>query len=242
MAKRKLHRYLCIDMHCHTHYSSDGMGTVKSVLKKASKLGIGISITDHNSILGVQEALELAVDEVVVIPAIEVTTRERKDLIIYFYSPDEIVDFYNEYISTRRTRRVLNRTSLALEELIKAARQYHVFIGVPHPFGVAYKNLYRYLKRKKLSSLMRLVDGFEGMNPTLTKASNLKAMDLAASFDKPIFGGSDSHSVARIGQVLTCSRANTYEEFLDNLAVGDSFVVGKKNCIYPSLNKDTAVT
>jgi hypothetical protein len=222
-------------MHCHTHYSSDGIAPVKSILKKASKLGIGISITDHNSILGAQEALELSQGEVVIIPAIEVTTRERKDLIIYFYSPVEMTDFYNEHISNRRTRGVVNRTSLGLEELIKTARQYRVFLGAPHPFGLAFKNLYRYLKRKNLSSLIGSMDGIEGINSTLTKASNLKAMALATSFNKPIFGGSDAHSVARIGQVLTCSRATNYEEFLDNLAVGDSFVVGKKNRIYPSL-------
>lgn len=224
-------------MHCHTHYSSDGMSRVKSILKKASSLGIGISITDHNSILGTQEALELSRGEVVIIPAIEVTTIERKDLIIYFYSPVEMVDFYNEYISNRRTRGVVNRTNLGLEELIEAARQYRVFIGAPHPFGIAFKNLHRYLKRKRLSSLIGLMDGIEGINATLTKASNFKAIALATSFDKPIFGGSDAHSVARVGQVLTCSRAKNHEDFLDNLAVGDSFVVGKKNRIYPSLVK-----
>ena len=128
------------------------MASVKSILKKSLKLGIGVSITDHNSILGSQEALELSQGQVVIIPGIEVTTRERKDLIIYFYSPREIVDFYNGCIRGRRTMGVVNRTDLSLNGLIEAARQYRVFIGAPHPFGLAYKNLYRYLKRKKLES------------------------------------------------------------------------------------------
>jgi predicted metal-dependent phosphoesterase TrpH len=98
------------------------MAPVKSILKKALKLGIGVSITDHNSILGSQEALELSQGQVVIIPGIEVTTIERKDLIIYFYSPREMVDFYNQHISNRRTRGVVNRTDLGLEELIEAAR------------------------------------------------------------------------------------------------------------------------
>ncbi|NVM23201.1 MAG: PHP domain-containing protein [Desulfobacterales bacterium] len=232
--------YLCIDMHCHSRYSSDGIASVKAILKKASNLGIGVAITDHNTIVGSQEALELSGGRVVVIPGIEVTTKERKDLIIYFYSPGEMIDFYNDYIRKRRTRRVVNRTNLELKQMIEAARQYRVFIGAPHPHGLAYKNLYKYLKRKKRESIISSLDGIEGVNARLTRAGNLKAIDLAASFNKPIFGGSDAHSVARIGHVLTCSRARNYEEFLDNLAVGDSFIVGRKNQIYASLGENTA--
>jgi predicted metal-dependent phosphoesterase TrpH len=82
-----------------------------------------------------------------------------------------------------------------------------------------------------------MMDGIEGVNAMLSKASNLKAIDLATSFDKPIFGGSDAHSTAGIGHVLTCSRANNYREFLDNLTVGDSFVMGRKNRVYPSRSR-----
>jgi predicted metal-dependent phosphoesterase TrpH len=234
------HRYLCVDMHCHSHYSSDAIGSVKSILKKASKLGIGVAITDHNTIVGSLEALELSQKEVIVIPGIEVTSAERKDLIVYFYSPAEMSDFYNNYVRNRRTKGVVNRTNLTLGELIEAARQYNVFMGIPHPLGLAYKNLYRYLKRKKQESIIGLVDGIEGVNASLTRASNLKAMAMAALFDKPIFGGSDAHSVAGVGHALTCSRARDYEAFLDNLAAGDSFVVGKRSHVYPSLNKNAA--
>ena len=232
-------RYLCIDMHCHSHYSSDGIASIRSILKKASTLGIGVAITDHNTIVGSQEALELSQAEVVVIPAIEVTTIERKDFIIYFYSSEEMIDFYNKHISKHRTKRVVNRTDLGLEQLIEVARQYRVFIGAPHPFALAYKNLYKYLKRKNLVSLISLLDGIEGVNASLSKAANLKAIALATSFNKPIFGGSDAHSVALLGRALTCSRARNYKEFLDNLAMGDSFVVGRKNRIYSSLSRDT---
>ncbi len=228
------HRYMCIDMHCHSHYSSDAMGSVKSILKKASKLGIGVAITDHNTIVGSLEALELSHGKVTVIPGIEVTSVERKDLIIYFYSPADMSDFYNNYVMNRCARGVVNRTSMTLKQLIDAARQYHVFIGIPHPLGLAYKNLYRYLKRKKRESVIGLADGIEGVNASLTKSSNLKAMALAASFDKPIFGGSDAHSVAGVGHALTCSRANNYKAFLNNLRSGDSFVVGKRNHVYLS--------
>jgi predicted metal-dependent phosphoesterase TrpH len=234
------HRYLCVDMHCHSHYSSDAIGSVKSILKKASKLGIGVAITDHNTIVGSLEALELSQKEMIVIPGIEVTSAERKDLIVYFYSPVEMSDFYNNYVRNRRTKGVVNRTNMTLGELIEAARQYNVFIGIPHPLGLAYKNLYRYLKRKKQESIIGLVDGIEGVNASLTRASNLKAMAMAASFNKPIFGGSDAHSVAGVGHALTCSRARDYEAFLDNLAAGDSFVVGKRSHVYPSLNKNGA--
>lgn len=228
--------YLCVDMHCHTNYSSDGIGSVKSIMNKAARLGFGIAITDHNSISGSKEAFSLSDGRVFIIPAIEVTSVERKDLSIYFHTLQELTDFYERHVKDRRCGKVANRTTLSLLELVEAARQYPAFIGVPHPFGIAYKNLYRYLERKRLKWIIGLVDGIEGVNMSLSRNSNEKALALACAIGKPIFGGSDAHSVGRVGHALTCSRASSCAQFLSNIAAGDCFVIDRRHRIYPSYN------
>ena len=45
------------DLHVHTHYS-DGLHSPKKVIDKARSLGLrGIAITDHDSVMGIEEAL-----------------------------------------------------------------------------------------------------------------------------------------------------------------------------------------
>ena len=44
-----------MDMHYHTKYSADSIASPSLIVKKAKKLGIGVAVTDHNTIKGAQE-------------------------------------------------------------------------------------------------------------------------------------------------------------------------------------------
>ena len=63
-----------IDLHVHTTHS-DGLSTVKEVLKACKKAGLdGVAITDHDTVSGALEALRSRPKGLMVIPGVEVST------------------------------------------------------------------------------------------------------------------------------------------------------------------------
>ena len=88
-------QYTVVDMHFHTRYS-DGVNTPREVARKLRKLGIGIAVTDHNTIAG---ALEMArYKDVLSIPGIEITAREGAHILLYFYEAAALQHFYKTEI------------------------------------------------------------------------------------------------------------------------------------------------
>ncbi len=74
------------DFHVHSIYSSDGTGTIPAILKHvADKTPLNvIAITDHDSMQGVQEAIQLAPRYgIEVIPGCEVSTAEGHVLALF---------------------------------------------------------------------------------------------------------------------------------------------------------------
>ena len=60
---------LKLDLHVHSKYSDDGMGTPREIIKSIQKLGLdGVSITDHNTVAGSLKALKIAPKDFIVIP------------------------------------------------------------------------------------------------------------------------------------------------------------------------------
>ncbi len=60
-----------IDLHVHTNYS-DGLDSIKEVLRKAKENNVGyISLVEHYNVSSYSEACQLAGDDIVVIPGIE---------------------------------------------------------------------------------------------------------------------------------------------------------------------------
>lgn len=69
------------DLHVHTHYS-DGLHSPKKVIDKARSLGLrGIAITDHDSVMGIEEALSYSkeFEDFELIPGIELSCIYRDD-------------------------------------------------------------------------------------------------------------------------------------------------------------------
>ena len=64
---------MIFDLHVHTTYS-DGLLTPKQVIDLAIKKGInGISITDHDTVLGIEPAIKYSenIDKFYIVPGIE---------------------------------------------------------------------------------------------------------------------------------------------------------------------------
>lgn len=110
-----------IDMHVHTR-ASDGIFSPSEIVYWAKKLGLkGIAITDHDTVEGIEEAIEVSkkYNDFFVIPGIEFST---------IYNDAEIhvlgyfIDFKNEEI-IKMTNEIKNhriqRAKLIVEKLIK---------------------------------------------------------------------------------------------------------------------------
>ncbi|MBR9703401.1 PHP domain-containing protein, partial [Candidatus Woesearchaeota archaeon] len=78
-------KYFVADMHFHTKYSHDCNTPVKKIIALAKELDIYVAITDHNRIHGVIDAYKTAEGRKRIIPGIEVTTKEGKDILLWFY-------------------------------------------------------------------------------------------------------------------------------------------------------------
>ena len=63
-----------IDLHTHTNNSNDGLHDLKTMIKKAKKVGLkAIAITDHNKLLSFKKAKDLSKQfKILVIPGIEI--------------------------------------------------------------------------------------------------------------------------------------------------------------------------
>ncbi len=94
-----------IDMHIHTTYS-DGTLTPSEILERSLEIGLkAISITDHNTINGVTEAMKYANSAIEIIPGIEMTATYPKPLHILGYYIDIHSASFNDGIKTLRMQK-----------------------------------------------------------------------------------------------------------------------------------------
>jgi hypothetical protein len=107
-----------MDLHLHSLHS-DGTMAVKEIIKEAEGLGLEIiSITDHDTVSGVEEALELTKNKSIkVIPGIEINTEYKKrEVHILGYFIDIYNGELNETIEKLRNERV-NRVKKVITKL-----------------------------------------------------------------------------------------------------------------------------
>jgi 3',5'-nucleoside bisphosphate phosphatase len=111
---------LKIDLHTHTTYS-DGVYSPEELIKKAKKHELDvISITDHDSINGIKEAVECAKDHnIEIIPGVEISTDvDDKEIHLLAYFIDIDHEELTKYLSFFRDER-LHRAKRIIQKLIK---------------------------------------------------------------------------------------------------------------------------
>ena len=132
-----------IDLHTHTNYS-DGAHSPIELINKANERGLEIiSITDHDSINGIQEAQDYAKQfGIEVIPGLEISTDvEDKEVHLLAYFIDIENEELQKYLSFFRDERV-HRAARMVDKLKKLGfnfkiddvidRANHSAIGRPH--------------------------------------------------------------------------------------------------------------
>ncbi|WP_129629375.1 PHP domain-containing protein [Candidatus Oscillochloris fontis] len=171
------------DLHLHTTYS-DGTATVRELLAHVAQSDLKvIAITDHNTIVGAQEAARLAPEYgIEVIVGEEVSTQAGHLLAL----------FVEAHLEPGRP----------LGETIAAARAQGALLIAPHPFGWLVPSIGRLGVSRRFSDpgWANLVDAVEIFNAGLwAPRSNALAAEFAAAHGLPVVGGSDSHHLPTVG-------------------------------------------
>lgn len=214
------------DMHVHTEYSHDCDTSLCDIQTITRKLGLIVAITDHNRIGGSLAARAMGIPT---IPAIEVTTTNNKDILVYFKEFDDLIAFYEKTIKPAIDPGLFwkAKTSLTELEVLVAAKKYGAFTSLAHPYAPFKKT------HELENEVMNFVDAVEVMNFTMSKKANRKAAELCDATQKAHTAGSDSHHPSTIGRVTVKTQAISPKSFLQETQEGLGVVVG-----YQRKNKD----
>ncbi|MDP7180705.1 MAG: PHP-associated domain-containing protein [Candidatus Woesearchaeota archaeon] len=221
--------YGIVDMHVHSDYSCDGAVKVDDLLKKARQLGIGLAITDHNKIEGSIEAARKS-NGVLIIPGIELRSREGIDILIYFYKISEMKDFYGKHIQGNRKRDVQGSSRLNIVQIVETLKKYRCLVCIAHPYRFYLKKFFNIMfKTRRNKELFKLFETIEVINGKNLRRKNKKAIRKANQMSKHFVAGSDAHRLKDVGNAVTCCKgANTVEEFLDHIVKNRNVIVAGK--------------
>jgi hypothetical protein len=223
-----LQGFHAIDMHFHTNHS-DSHTTVSSAVRSARKKRIGIAITDHNTISGVVEAERLAEGESLIIPGIEVSAAEGPHILLFFYSSDELVEFYKRDLEKKKGPSPFLATSLSTPDLLEITEGYNCIRAAAHPYGyfVLNRGVAKSVEKDELDEdVFSRMEAIEVICGGMAHRNNLKAATLALTCNLGIVGGSDGHMLRDLGGVLTCTPSESVEDLLDDIIHQRSLVVG----------------
>lgn len=132
-----------IDLHTHTYYS-DGQHSPEELIIKAKESGIDvISITDHDTVDGISEAVEAGKKYgIEVIPGLEISSdiRDREvHLLAYFFDPlNKELEEYLKFFRAERIKRAIRMIekldalglTIKLDDVMEIAR--NSAVGRPH--------------------------------------------------------------------------------------------------------------
>jgi len=219
--------YVPVDMHIHTHHS-DAAISIPSLLNRAKHLGTGVAITDHNEIQGVTEAFRQP-GEVLVIPGIELSALEGPHILLYFYTVDDLTDYFMTHIKKTLRKSQYMALQLSVEKILESAEDYHCLKVAAHPFGYfgINRGVLKCIDNKTLPAwTIEHIDAIEVICGGMSRELNNKAAGYAEDNKFPITGGSDAHILPSVGGVVTCARAKSVDGFLDSIISKENIVVG----------------
>lgn len=168
-----------IDLHVHSCYSNDGIGSPHDLIKSLQKRGLqGMALTDHNTIKGYHAIEKMLPKDFLVIPSVEISTADGHLLAI------NVKENIKAHCPIEDT----------VELVIDAGGE----PIVPHLF-----RLLSGIKKGKLRTIQKKVSAIEVFNGCSIPNSNLKTAKIAHEFNLGGTGGSDSHNPTYAGYAYT---------------------------------------
>ncbi|MFH1509426.1 MAG: PHP domain-containing protein [bacterium] len=222
--------YQLFDMHLHTKFSNDAFSSVNRVLKLAKRKGIGLAISDHNEIRGSVIAAKNKMG-VPIIPGIELKFQRNLDILCYFYSVEDLQNFFRKYVEphlkTPFAPTNIRFIDMAPEYFFSQIHDINYVVSIAHPF-VFRAGAAVLIKEKFISAhLLDYATMVEIMNGHMTKGTNLKAARWKLASHKNASGGSDSHMGINVGRMVTATKVMDAEHFLDAVK-RESIAIGKE--------------
>lgn len=192
-----------LDMHCHTKEGSlDGQIPIADYITLLKKQGIhGMLVSDHNSYGGYRywknHRREMPSD-FVVLKGIEYDTIDAGHILVILPTGVKVP--------------LLELRGLPVSILIDIVHRHGGILGPAHPCGERFLSLTNNRRFRKQKSVLERFDFVETFNSCEPKHSNEGALLLAQAYDKPCFGGSDSHRPDCVGTAYTCFSADIRSE------------------------------
>jgi len=170
---------LKLDLHIHSQYSEDATGSPKDIIKILQKKGIqGMAIADHNTVEGGLKALKVKPKEFIVIPGVEISTKDGHMLAF------NVTENIKRHLSVEET----------VEKIIDAGG----LPVVPHLF----RNMSG-IKKEKLRNIRTKISAIEVFNSCSLPQTNLKTAKIAKEYGLGGTGGSDAHDPIYAGYAYT---------------------------------------
>lgn len=234
--------YTLFDMHLHTNHS-DGLTKVPHLIEYLKDRGINSAITDHNVIGGVIEAEKCLHGSYhdgagpMIIPAVELETREGPHLLLYFYTADDLCEYNSRLCTEMMKLSPTLRKHLRVIDTLILAEDFDCLRVAAHPFG--YYGINRGVLKCLLNGtldngVLTHLDGIEAICGGMLKGLNLKsigyAREHALSGRITFTGGSDAHLLCDVGSVL-CGTYGTQsvEEHLNAVKRHENIVIGRSD-------------
>ena len=166
-------------MHVHTNHSKKcGWMRPERLIEVAIEKRLdGLAVTDHNTISGAEEILDIVQDELVRLEVIigEEIATDRGEVLAYFI---------NEEIKPG-----------PFEDVLSRIKQSGGVSAIPHPFDRIRKGF------NGAEAVLDDVDAIEVLNARCL--FNRRALDLCLDRKKPMLGGSDAHFYREVGRAWT---------------------------------------
>lgn len=183
------------DMHCHTGEGSpDAKVPIEEYIEILKSKGFdGMLVSDHDSYDGYRYWREHIRGKrhtgFVVLRGVEYDTLDAGHFLVILPSGMEL--------------KVLEIKGMPVALLIRVVHHCGGILGPAHPCGERYLSIFSTGIFKKNHNIVKRFDFLEGFNACEESADNEKAMEIAEQYDKPMFGGSDSHKPDCVGKAYT---------------------------------------
>jgi predicted metal-dependent phosphoesterase TrpH len=172
-------RMFKLDLHIHSCYSNDAIGTPEELIQSLKKRGLqGMALTDHNTIKGCMQVQKNVPKDFLVIPSLEISTADGH---LLAFNVTETI-----------------QSGLSVEETVDRIIDAGGEPIVPHLF-----RLLSGIKKEKLKAIQTKISAIEVFNGCSVPNSNLKTAKIARLFNLGGTGGSDSHDPMYAGYAYT---------------------------------------